>query len=256
MTRLSVNLNKVALVRNARGGAQPSVPEAACVCVDAGAHGITVHPRPDQRHIRPGDVDDLKSMLAVEFNIEGNPFAGPEGTYPGFLEILRRARPTQATLVPDAPAQLTSDHGWTLSRDAARVAPVVRELTDLGIRVSLFMDPVPDEIRRAADLGADRIELYTEGYAAAFARGEDEARQELDRYARAAEAAHEAGLGVNAGHDLNQENLGPFCRAVPRVLEVSIGQAIVSEALLGPGLADTVRAYLAVLAACDREVGA
>ena len=152
MTLLSVNLNKIALVRNSRDIGLPSVVGAATVCIDAGAHGITVHPRPDQRHIRPSDVTDLKAMLPVELNIEGNPFAGPEGTYPGFMELVRQAMPAQATLVPDDPGQLTSDHGFNMARDGERLTPLVRRLKNLGIRVSVFMDPDIEQIERAANL--------------------------------------------------------------------------------------------------------
>lgn len=252
MALLSVNLNKVALVRNARGGGRPDVQALGRVCVEAGAAGLTLHPRPDGRHARAADVDALAEWLpgaGAELNVEGNPFA-PAGThgdyaYPGFMEILRHARPTQATLVPDAPGQLTSDHGWDLRRDAARLAPLVAELRGLGCRVSLFVDAAPDVMARAADLGADRVELYTGPYAEAAARGE--AARALDRYRRAAEAARRAGLGLNAGHDLDLGNLGPFLQAVPGVEEVSIGQALVADAL-ERGMALAVQAYLRVIA--------
>ena len=245
MTTLSVNVNKIALLRNSRNIGIPSVTRCADICVQAGAHGITVHPRPDQRHIRPDDVTDLARLLTVEFNIEGNPFAGPEGAYPGFMEIVRRARPAQATLVPDDPGQFTSDHGWDLT-DAAcrRLRPLVENLRAQGIRVSLFMDADPARMRGAADLGADRVELYTEPYARAFEAGRRE--ETSRRYAQAAKAAQDAGLGVNAGHDLNLDNLGPFLAAVPGVLEVSIGHALIAEAL-ETGLARTVQAYLKIL---------
>ena len=260
-TQLSVNLNKVALVRNARGGvrpgprARPSVPAAAEACVRAGAHGLTLHPRPDRRHALPEDVDALAAWLrqaapGVELNVEGNPFGGPEGEggadYPGFLALVERARPDQVTLVPDAAGQLTSDHGWHLARDAARLRPVVERLQRQGARVSLFVDPAPDAVARArGDVGADRVELYTGPYADAFAEGAEGAL--LPRYVAAAERALGVGLGVNAGHDLDLDNLGPFLAAVPGVLEVSIGQALVADAL-ERGLEGAVRAYLAVLA--------
>ena len=244
MTKLSVNVNKIALLRNARDLDIPSVSRAAQICVEAGSAGITVHPRPDQRHIRPRDVQELAEMLTVEFNIEGNPFAGPEGDYPGFMEIVRRARPTQATLVPDSPEQATSDHGWDLAADGERVAPLVAELKAMGIRVSLFMDAAPETIARAADVGTDRVELHTEPYAKAWTRGE--ARESISQYAAAAKAAQDSGMGVNAGHDLNLLNLGEFCHGVPNVLEVSIGHALIAEAL-EMGLAETVRRYLAIL---------
>jgi len=243
MTVLSVNVNKVALLRNARDLGIPSVTAAAAACVQAGCDGITVHPRPDQRHIRPADVFELAEMLDVEFNIEGNPFAGPEGGYPGFMNIVRKVRPAQATLVPDAPGQTTSDHGWDLAADAARVTPLVGELKDLGVRVSLFVDPDVDQIARAPAAGADRVELYTEFYARAHAAGDDEAA--FARYAAAAAAAQDLGLGVNAGHDLNLGNLARFV-TIPGILEVSIGHALIAEAL-HMGLAETVRAYLKIL---------
>jgi len=240
MTLLSVNVNKVALLRNSRGGRVPSVTGAARVCIDAGCHGITVHPRPDQRHIRPGDVAELAEMLTVEFNIEGNPFAEAEGTYPGFMNLVRDARPAQATLVPDDPGQLTSDHGWNLKKDLARVKPLVAELKDIGCRVSLFMDADLAQIELAATSGADRIELYTEDYAVAHASGDCE--EVFQQYSRAAAGAQELGLGVNAGHDLNLDNLAHFL-TIPEVLEVSIGHALIADAL-GMGLSESVKAYL------------
>ncbi len=248
MTALSVNLNKIALIRNSRDTRSPDVPSHAQLCIDAGADGITVHPRPDQRHIRASDCRELAAMLSVEFNIEGNPFAGPRRSeragvddYPGFLPLVRETRPAQCTLVPDGDAQLTSDHGFDLHRDGERLAPLVRELKDLGIRVSLFMDPQPEQMALAAEVGADRVELYTERYARAFATGEG-VDAVLARFRAAAEAAQAAGLGVNAGHDLNLENLPPFCAALPGLLEVSIGHALTVDALR-LGLAETVRAY-------------
>lgn len=234
MTYLSVNLNKIALIRNSRGGNLPSVTRAAEICLAAGADGITVHPRPDQRHIRFSDVDALKAMLSVEFNIEGNPFNR------AFLEVIRRVRPTQCTLVPDAPAQLTSDHGWNLELDAVRLRPVIQELSRLGIRISLFVDAVPATMPLAKALGARRVELYTGPYAKEFSSGRTEGA--LLQYADAARAAIAAGLEVNAGHDLNQENLGPFLNQVPGVAEVSIGHALITEAL-EEGLSTTVRRY-------------
>jgi pyridoxine 5-phosphate synthase len=251
MTKLSVNVNKVATLRNTRPSLDiPSVVRCARLCLDAGAHGLTVHPRPDQRHIRPKDVDDIARLLEGypgkrELNIEGNPLqvgTGPRGG-PGadYMQIIERIRPTQATLVPDTPEALTSDHGWDLPRDAARLAPVIARLKALGARVSIFMDPVPGAIARARDVGADRIELYTEPYAAAFARGDAGA---ADLYAAAAEKAREVGLEVNAGHDLNLANLPPFLAKVKGVAEVSIGHALVGDALEW-GLAETVKKYLA-----------
>jgi len=243
MTKLSVNVNKVALLRNSRNIGIPSVTKAARICVEAGAHGITVHPRPDRRHIRPSDVFELAEMLTVEFNIEGNPFAGPTEGYPGFMNLVKQVKPTQCTLVPDSPDQLTSDHGWDLKRDAERVKPLVAELKEAGIRVSMFMDPVIEQIELAPGVGADRIELYTEPYARAFEQGRtDEA---LDRYRAAAAAAQQLGLGVNAGHDLNLQNLGTFL-SIGGILEVSIGHALIAEAL-EMGLDRTVREYLRIL---------
>jgi pyridoxine 5-phosphate synthase len=243
---LSVNLNKIALIRNSRDTRSPSVTGHAQLCIDAGADGITVHPRPDQRHIRADDCRDLAAMLPVEFNIEGNPFAGARaserpgvGDYPGFLPLVRELRPTQATLVPDGDAQLTSDHGFDLRRDGERLAPVIDELRRLGVRSSLFLDPDPTQVRLAAELGADRIELYTERYARAFAAGNW--RDVLAEYRAAAEVAAEVGLGLNAGHDLDLHNLPDFA-SVPGLLEVSIGHALTVDALR-LGLAAAVQAY-------------
>ncbi|HET6423860.1 MAG TPA: pyridoxine 5'-phosphate synthase [Planctomycetaceae bacterium] len=237
MTQLSVNLNKIALIRNSRGGQLPSVTRAAELCLAAGADGITVHPRPDQRHIRPSDVDALKSMLQVEFNIEGNPFNRP------FMELIRRIRPTQLTMVPDAPSQLTSDHGWNLKLDAMRLRPLIQEFSRLGIRVSLFIDPVPEAMADAKELGAHRVELYTGPYAHDFAAGRPEGA--LEQYAAAAQAALDAGLEINAGHDLSLQNLGLFLDRVPGVAEVSIGHALISDAL-EVGLSSAVYHYAAI----------
>jgi pyridoxine 5-phosphate synthase len=238
MTQLSANLNKVALLRNTRTIGIPSVVHAARIALGAGAHGITVHPRPDGRHVRAQDVRELAQLLrqspGAEFNIEGNPFHG-------LLEFVREARPAQCTLVPDETGAFTSDHGWDLDKDSARLRPVMAELKSLGVRVSLFMDPVPAAMPGAAKLGADRVELYTEPYARAF--GGAERQTVLARYAESARAAQAAGLGVNAGHDLNLDNLGPFLKAVPQVLEVSIGHALIADALEF-GLAEAVHRYL------------
>lgn len=247
MTVLSVNVNKIAVLRNSRGGTEPSVVAAAEAAMAAGAGGITVHPRPDGRHIRASDVFALAPIVRgrAEFNLEGNPFAPARGDYPGFLSLVATVRPQQATLVPDGDGQLTSDHGFDLARDGERLRPLVAELKAMGVRVSLFMDAGSPDIARAAALGADRIELYTGPFAEAFERGNDQ-----DAIARCAETARQAaaaGLGVNAGHDLSQANLGRFLRGVPGVLEVSIGHALVGEALYA-GLDATVRAYLAVIA--------
>jgi pyridoxine 5-phosphate synthase len=242
MTRLSVNLNKVALLRNSRNIGIPSVKRAALRCIEAGAHGITVHPRPDQRHIRPADVYELAELVAnhdgVEFNVEGNPF-------PEFMQMMRKARPAQCTLVPDSPEAVTSDHGWDLVEEADRLRPLISALRDLNIRVSLFMDADSIQWQQARELGADRVELYTQPYAEAFARGDFE--PVLAKYAWAADAAQAAGLGVNAGHDLNLKNLGKFCR-IPGVLEVSIGHALIADAL-EMGFHNAVKAYSHVLAA-------
>ncbi|MBS0515699.1 MAG: pyridoxine 5'-phosphate synthase [Proteobacteria bacterium] len=247
MTRLSVNINKIAVLRNSRGGSEPDVGVAAAACIVAGAAGITVHPRPDQRHIRPDDVRALKARIGerVEYNIEGNGFAAARGSYPGLLKLVEETRPTQVTLVPDGDAQLTSDHGFDLRADAARLRPLIAELKLVGARVSLFVDMDCADVARASDIGADRIEIYTGPYAEAFARGE--CARELVQCATCAERAIAAGLGVNAGHDLNQANLGPFKAAIPQLAEVSIGHALIGEALY-TGLDATVKAYLRILA--------
>jgi pyridoxine 5-phosphate synthase len=247
-TQLSVNVNKVALVRNTRHLGIPSVLRAAELCLQAGAHGITVHPRPDERHIRAADVHELATLLrdwpGREYNIEGNPTQNLMG-------FIRATRPQQCTFVPDSEEQFTSDHGWDLA-DAGvreRLRPLVAEARALGVRVSLFMDPIPALMAHARALGADRVELYTEPYAAAWASGDPAARRaELARYAAAAQAALAVGLGVNAGHDLNRHNLTPFLRAVPGVAEVSIGHALIADAL-ELGYVATVAAYLDCLRA-------
>ena len=237
MTNLSVNLNKIALLRNSRNLEIPSVTKAAQICIAAGAQGITVHPRPDQRHIRPNDVYQLAEILTVEFNIEGNPFEPP------FLEIVRQVKPTQCTLVPDASDTFTSDHGWNLFEDRERLIPVIQELKTLGSRVSLFMDTDLTQLQQAKAIGSDRVELYTEPYATAFRNGKVDSV--FPQYAAAAEKAQELGLGVNAGHDLNLENLKKFC-SIPGILEVSIGHALIAESL-EMGLHNTVKEYLKIL---------
>jgi pyridoxine 5-phosphate synthase len=246
MTRLSVNVNKVAVLRNSRGGAEPDVCHAAAVCIAAGAHGITVHPRPDQRHIRPDDVRAIKVLLGTraEFNIEGNAFAPPRGSYPGLLALVEATHPTQVTLVPDSDAQLTSDHGFDLRADAARLRPLIAAFKSLGCRVSLFMDADSLDIERAAELGADRVEIYTGPYAGAFARGDWSA--ELEQCVAAAEQARRGSLAINAGHDLSQQNLPALRAAIPDLAEVSIGHALIGEALYS-GLEATVRAYMRLL---------
>jgi pyridoxine 5-phosphate synthase len=245
-TKLSVNLNKVATLRNTRSVGIPSVTRCARLCLSAGADGITIHPRPNQRHIRRDDVEDLARLVAdhpgVELNIEGNPFHD-------LLSYVEAHRPSQCTLVPDDEGQATSDHGWDLAKNGARLAPILKRLRELDVRSSLFMDADASNMRLAKDIGADRVELYTEPYAAAFTRGDCVER--LGACRDAAEAAGSAGLGVNAGHDLNLANLGPFLASVPGILEVSIGHALIADAL-EYGLADTVRRYLEI-AARERE---
>lgn len=238
MTALSVNLNKVALVRNSRHLGIPSVIRAAELCLQAGAQGITVHPRPDARHIRADDVSDLAALLKDwperEYNIEGNPFHN-------LMDFVRRHRPHQATFVPDGDGQFTSDHGWSLDRDAQRLRPLIQECHDLGVRVSLFMDPEPQAMALAQSCGADRVELYTEPYAQSFGGPQQAAC--LEQYVQSARAAQRSGLGVNAGHDLNRDNLPVFLSQVPQVLEVSIGHALVADALEW-GYTRTVQAFL------------
>ena len=247
MTVLSVNVNKIAVLRNSRGGSAPDVLRAARACLDAGAHGITVHPRPDARHITARDVLALSALCrerGVEFNLEGNPFAPPRAGYPGFHALCAQARPAQATLVPDADGQLTSDHGFDFARDGERLRPHVAALKALECRVSLFVDAGDPAVAQAAATGADRVELYTGPFAEAFAAGTPgDAMAACVDSARRAQAA---GLGVNAGHDLSQQNLAAFLAAVPGVLEVSIGHALIDDALYA-GLDATVRAYLALL---------
>ncbi|MBB3777392.1 MULTISPECIES: pyridoxine 5'-phosphate synthase [Xanthomonas] len=246
-TQLSVNVNKIAVLRNSRGGHDPDVVQAARTCIAAGAHGITVHPRPDQRHIRADDVLALSALTrehGVEFNIEGNPFAPPRDGYPGLLALCRATRPEQVTLVPDGDGQLTSDHGFDFAQDTTQLAALIASFKAIGARVSLFVDAGNPDIAQAAVLGADRIELYTGPYAQAHLSGQPSAAFKL--FSDAAQRAAAAGLGVNAGHDLSQANLGDFLGAVPGVLEVSIGHALISEALY-QGLDVTVRAYLGIL---------
>ncbi|HEX6705371.1 MAG TPA: pyridoxine 5'-phosphate synthase [Albitalea sp.] len=238
LTALSVNLNKVALLRNTRALGIPSVTRAATMALEAGAKGITVHPRPDERHIRAHDVHELAALMAqwpqAEFNIEGNPFHN-------LMDFVRAVRPHQCTFVPDATDQATSDHGWSFPHDAQRLAPLIAEARALGVRVSLFMDPLPDAMRAVSELGADRVELYTETYARAH--GTSQQASVLARFTATAQAALREGLGLNAGHDLNRDNLTDFLRAVPGVQEVSIGHALIADAL-ELGLAETVKDYL------------
>jgi len=250
-TALSVNLNKVALVRNTRHLGIPSVTRAAALCLEAGAQGITVHPRPDARHIRAEDVRELHKLLQFwtgrEFNIEGNPFHN-------LMEFVRELRPHQCTFVPDSEGQFTSDHGWNFPADADRLRPLVAEAKSLGVRVSLFMDPLPQQMAAVKSIGADRVELYTESYATAW--GTSRQAEVLRAFADTVRAAQALGLGVNAGHDLNRDNLAEFLRAVPGVEEVSIGHALISDAL-EMGYAATVKAYLAAIdAACGEAQSA
>ncbi len=243
MTHLSVNVTKVATLRNTRTLGIPSVERLSEIALEAGAKGITVHPRPDQRHIRPADVDDVARVVArfpgAEYNIEGNPFHG-------LIEHCERVRPTQATLVPDAREAFTSNHGWNLvelgAAERKALASAIATLRAAGSRVSLFLDPVVAMMPIAKELGADRVELYTEPYAAAALDGRVE--QALQTYAAAAAAARSVGLGVNAGHDLNLENLAPFLARTGPIDEVSIGHALIADAL-ELGMAETVRRYLA-----------
>ena len=240
-TALSVNLNKVALVRNTRHLGIPSVTRAATLCLEAGAAGITVHPRPDERHIRAGDVHDLAALLKAwpdrEFNIEGNPFHN-------LMDFVRQVRPHQVTFVPDSEGQFTSDHGWTFPQDAERLKPLIDESKALGVRVSLFMDPNPEAMAAAKAVGADRVELYTETYASAF--GTPKQAEVLAAFKATAEAALQVGLGINAGHDLNRDNLHTFLATVSGVQEVSIGHALIADAL-EMGYTATVRAYNACM---------
>jgi len=247
-TNLSVNLNKVALVRNTRHLGIPSVTRAASLCLQAGAAGITVHPRPDARHIRAEDVRDLAELLKAwpdrELNVEGNPL---HNLMECVADLRARQLPVhQVTFVPDGEGQFTSDHGWSFPADAERLRPLIEQAHALGLRVSLFMDADPAAMQAAKEVGADRIELYTEPFAAAW--GMPEQGAQLLRFAAAAQAALEAGLGVNAGHDLNRDNLAAFVQQVPGVAEVSIGHALIADALeLGYGA--TVEAYLRCLQA-------
>ena len=240
-TALSVNVNKVALLRNSRHLGIPSVLKAAQMCLEAGAQGITIHPRPDERHIRASDVVELAELMKQwpdrEFNIEGNPFHQ-------LMDFVRTYKPHQVTFVPDSEGQFTSDHGWSFPKDAAQLTPLIDECKSLGVRVSLFMDPEPEQMAAVKQVGADRVELYTEPYAAAF--GTPEQDKQLQRYADAAVAALQAGLGVNAGHDLNRDNLPAFVASVIGLQEVSIGHAFMADAL-ELGYAATVQAYLACL---------
>jgi pyridoxine 5-phosphate synthase len=244
MIRLSVNVNKVATLRNSRGGREPRVLDAVAACLRAGAAGITVHPRADRRHIVPDDVHEIARELegrrpAIELNIEGDP-------RPELIELVQQVLPDQCTLVPVVPGEITSQAGWTDGPEAAGLASVIADLKGRGIRISLFVNPTPEALRLAASVSADRVELYTEPFARAFERGADAARGVFEEYVEAARLAHRLGLGINAGHDLTLENLAMF-RELPHLDEVSIGHAIVSRALFA-GLETVVREYVSVLA--------
>lgn len=234
MTKLSVNINKIATLRNSRGGNNPDVVQAAIDIQRFGADGITVHPRPDERHIRYNDVYALKKVIHTEFNIEGNP------KEPSFVELVLKNLPDQVTLVPDAVGQLTSNHGWDTRAHAAYLKETIAIFKQAGIRVSIFVDPVEDMVAAAADTGTDRIELYTEHYAKEFAAGQKELA--IEPYVRAAEKAVASGLGINAGHDLDLLNLKYFAQHIPQLLEVSIGHALICDALYY-GLENTVQLY-------------
>jgi pyridoxine 5-phosphate synthase len=243
MTALSINLNKIALIRNSREGNYPSVVEHAKTCIDCGVDGITVHPRPDQRHIRPDDVRQLaaltRSLDEVEFNIEGNPFADAQGSYPGLIALVEETQPDQCTLVPDADNQLTSDHGFDLTKQADALLPIIDQIKAMGVRVSLFMDPDLRQIKLASEVGADRIELYTGPYAAAW--GSNQLESLFQQHIEAANLATSLGMGVNAGHDLNLDNLEKFA-SIPDLLEVSIGHAFTVDSL-NMGMVSALRAY-------------
>lgn len=240
MINLSVNVNKIATLRNARGGNDPNVIQAARTCIEAGCQGITVHPRADQRHIRPGDVRDLAAMVTVEYNIEGDP-------RPDLLDLVMEVLPTQCTLVPTEPGEITSHHGWDIQKDEKTLSPAIERLKAGGIRVSLFMDPDPNLMEQASAIGADRVELYTGPYA--MARTGPEIDTEFGKIKDAHDAAIDAGLELNAGHDLNLDNLSRI-RELPGVKEVSIGHALISYALY-VGLSQAVKEFRR---ACGQEI--
>ena len=253
-TKLSVNLNKVALIRNSRDGNYPKVEDFAALSLQAGAQGITVHPRPDQRHITANDVTNLsrliqqyrdKTQQQIEFNIEGNPFCDTLGTYPGFMPLVLQTKPEQCTLVPDSNQQKTSDHGFDLFADGEKLLPIIAELKQINCRVSLFMDPNIEQITQAAKIGADRIELYTGPFAAAYSSSEEQGLQAFAKHRAAAEHARALGLGVNAGHDLNLHNLKLY-KSLPDLQEVSIGHALTVDALI-MGWTTTIEKYLDLL---------
>ncbi len=236
MTRLSVNINKVATLRNARGEGKPDVQKFAVDCERFGAQGITVHPRPDERHITRRDVELLKPLVTTEFNIEGYPDKR-------FIDIILETKPAQVTLVPDAPGVLTSCAGWDVIANAGLLREITSRFKEAGVRVSIFVDPIPEQIRAAAEVGADRVELYTKPYADLFP---DDPERAVRPFIEGSRIASEAGLGVNAGHDLNLENLRFFFTSLPRLDEVSIGHAIISDALY-LGIEETIKRYLECL---------
>ncbi|KUJ52617.1 pyridoxine 5'-phosphate synthase [Chryseobacterium sp. JAH] len=237
MTKLSVNINKIATIRNARGGETPSVTEAAIKIQEFGAHGITIHPRPDERHITRKDVYDLKPLVTTEFNIEGNP-------HRDFIDMVLEVKPEQVTLVPDADDAITSNAGWDCEKNMDFLKSVIAKFKNAGIRTSIFLDPNPAMVKFAAETGADRIELYTEAYATNYSKNKEEA---IKSYIETAVEAEKFGLGINAGHDLSLDNLKYFADNIPNLLEVSIGHALISEALY-MGMENTVQAYLKRLA--------
>ncbi|MCD6012116.1 MAG: Pyridoxine 5-phosphate synthase [Flavipsychrobacter sp.] len=233
MTKLSVNINKIATLRNSRGGNNPDVVKAAIDCQKFGADGITVHPRPDERHIRYSDVREISKIITTEFNIEGNPKEDK------FVQLVLEVKPAQVTLVPDAPGQLTSNHGWDTVAEQKYLQDIIAVFKNAGIRVSIFVDPVERMVEGAGDTGTDRVELYTEDYARNYHRDRDVA---IAPYVRAAQVAMHRGLGLNAGHDLDRDNLKFFRQSIPNLLEVSIGHALIADSLYY-GLENVVQLY-------------
>jgi len=245
MTNLSVNVNKVALIRNSRKGEVPCIENFSRICIQNGAKGITVHPRPDLRHIRPYDLELLSKVtneLDVEFNIEGNPFEGSSGEYPGFMNLVENFVPTQCTLVPDASDQLTSDHGWNVLSEKRRLIPIIQQLNSLKIRTALFIDHDIDQIEAAKEIGIDRVEIYTGPFAEAFEKNDENT---LATYKEAIEYANEINIEVNAGHDLNLENLATLL-SYGDIKEVSIGHALISESLIY-GIENTIQKYTKII---------
>lgn len=253
MTKLSVNINKIALIRNSRNGENPDLLKYTNVCIESGADGITVHPRPDLRHIRPDDVRNLSKLINkkkdVEFNIEGNPFELERGQYPGLMTLVAETLPIQCTLVPDSTGQLTSDHGFDLQKKGNELGDIIQKLKQLKVRSSLFLDPNPDQIKLAAQLGVDRIELYTGPYAAAW--GTKHLNEVFERHKKAANLAQSLGIGVNAGHDLNLKNIQKYT-SIQNILEVSIGHALTVEALYN-GITKTIKDYKTILSSCQHQ---